>query len=158
MHPEKWVRVEPPLPVRVNARAALGRGWTRAASGVLGEFQTRELLAEAGGGGSADAAQGWGGDRYELWRRRGDGACAAPCRRAAVLVVRGRWDTAADEREFAAKLRQWVGDGLRATPQAGGTWGSDGGHVAIARRGGAVTLAMAPDESLARRVAAADGR
>ena len=71
MHPEKWVRVEPPLPVRIGAGAALGDGWSRAASGVLGEFQTRELLARAGGGGSADAAKGWGGDRYELWRARG---------------------------------------------------------------------------------------
>ena len=142
MHPEKWVRVEPPLPVRVDARAALGRGWTRAASGVLGEFQTRELLAEAGGGGSADAAQGWGGDRYELWRRGED--CEAPCRRAAALVVRWRWDSAADQREFAAKLRQWVRDGLGPV---------EGGSVVVAVRGGAVTLAMAPSRPVARRLA-----
>ena len=155
MHPGKWVRVDTPLRVRTGAHHALGLGWERAAGGVLGEFQTRELLSRAGGGGSAEAAAGWGGDRYELWRRGGAADCAAPCRRAAALTVRWRWDTPADSREFAAKLHQWVRDGLGATPQAGGTFEIDGGHVAVAERGGAVTLAMAPSSGLARRLAAA---
>jgi hypothetical protein len=143
MHPEKWVRVEPPLPVRLGARAVLGPGWERAASGVFGEFQTRELLAGAGGGGSAEAAAGWGGDRYELWRRSGS-TCAGACRSSAALVVRWRWDSVADRREFAAKLRQWVRDGLGRVPD---------GAVVVAVRGGAVTLAMAPSPALARRLA-----
>ena len=67
--------------------------------------------------------------------------------------MRWRWDTPADEREFAAKLRQWVRDGLGATAQDGGTSGIDGGHVAVAARDGAVTLAMAPTGPLARRLA-----
>jgi hypothetical protein len=144
MHPEKWIGAEPAVRVRVGARAALGDGWSRAASGVLGEFQTRELLAEAGGGGSSAAAAGWGGDRYELWRRDGASGCAAPCRSDAALVVRWRWDSEADLREFATKLRQWVRDGLGAV---------DGGSVVVAVRGGAVTLAMAPSRALARRLA-----
>ena len=155
MHPEKWVRVEPPVRVRVRAGEALGDGWERAAGGVLGEFQTRELLAGAGGGGSSTAAAGWGGDRYELWRRGGSASCASSCRRDAALIVRWRWDTPADAREFAAKLRQWVPDGLGATAQDGGGFGIDGGRVAVAARDGAVTLAMAPSGPLARRLAAA---
>ena len=147
MHPGKWVAFEPPLPVRTDAAAALGAGWERASAGVLGEFQTRELLSRAGGGGSAEAAAGWGGDRYELWRRDGDTECASPCRRDAALVARWRWDTPRDEREFAVKLRQWVRDGLGAV---------DGGDVAVAERDGEVTLAMAPTGELARRLAAAD--
>jgi hypothetical protein len=148
MHPAKWVAFEPPLPVRVHAGAALGDGWKRAAGGVLGEFQTRELLARAGGGGSAEAAAGWGGDRYELWQRGGGGAeCASPCRSDAALLLRWRWDTPRDEREFAVKLRQWVRDGLGAV---------DEGDVAVAERDGEVTLAMAPTGELARRLAAAD--
>ena len=139
MHPEKWVRVEPPVRVRVRAGEALGDGWERAAGGVLGEFQTRELLARAGGGGSAVAAAGWGGDRYELWRRG-----AGESRRDAALIVRWRWDTPADAREFETKLRQWVVDGLGDV---------EGGRVVVAERDGSVTLAMAPDERLARRLA-----
>jgi hypothetical protein len=140
MHPEKWVRVEPPVPVRVRAGEALGDGWERAAGGVLGEFQTRELLARAGGGGSAVAAAGWGGDRYELWRRG-----AGESRRDAALIARWRWDTPADAREFETKLRQWVRDGLGDV---------EGGAVAVDARDGAVTLAMAPSGALARRLAA----
>jgi hypothetical protein len=146
MHPGKWVAFEPPLPVGTDAAAALGPGWERASAGVLGEFQTRELLSRAGGGGSAEAAAGWGGDRYELWRRAGGAGCAAPCRRDAALVARWRWDTPRDSREFARKLRQWVRDGLGAV---------DGGAVVVASRDGAVTLAMAPTGGLARRLAAA---
>ena len=130
---------------RTGARRALGAGWERAAGGVLGEFQTRELLARAGGGGSADAAEGWGGDRYELWRRGGED-CAAPCRRAAALVARWRWDTPARR----ARVR---GQAAPVGPRrARRRWRA--GSVAVAQRGGAVTLAMAPSGSLARRLAA----
>ena len=129
---------------RGGARAGLAARVRRGARGVP---DARAALA-AGGGGSAEAAAGWGGDRYELWRRRGgDADCAPPCRRDAALVVRWRWDTPRDSREFAAKLRQWVRDGLGAV---------DGGRVAVAERGGAVTLAMAPTGGLARRLAAAE--
>jgi hypothetical protein len=145
MDPGKWIAFEPPVRVRLRAGSALGAGWKRASGGVFGQFQTRQLLSTAGGGGSAGAAEGWGGDRYELWRRVG-AACEAPCRRDAALIMRWRWDTPGDEREFARKLRQWVRDGLRATAQAGG-------H-AVAVRGGAVTLALAPTGPLARRLAA----
>ena len=137
MHPRKWVAFEPPQRVRTGAERVLGEGWERAAAGTFGEFQTRELLARAGGGGSAEAAAGWGGDRYELWRGAGG---------AAALTVRWRWDTPGDEREFSAKLRQWLRDGLGPQP---------GLHVAVAERGGAVTLALAPSGGLARRLAAA---
>jgi hypothetical protein len=155
MTPSKWIAFEPPVRVRLRAAAALGDGWERVAGGVFGQFQTRQLLSTAGGGGSSAAAAGWGGDRYELWRRAGSNAgCAAPCRADAALIMRWRWDTPADEREFAAKLRQWAADGLRATRQAAGTWGIDGGHVAVTVRGGAVTLAMAPTGPLAHRLSA----
>jgi hypothetical protein len=60
--------------------------------------------------------------------------------------VRWRWDSPADEAEFASKLRQWVRDGLGAV---------DGGVVDVAVRSGAVTLVMAPSGPLARRLAAA---
>jgi hypothetical protein len=155
LEPGKWIAFDAPVPIRLRAGTALGPGWKRATGGVFGQFQTRQLLSTAGGGGSADAAEGWGGDRYELWRRDG-AACAAPCRRDAALIMRWRWDTSADLDEFAVKLRQWVRDGLRAMRQAGGTAGIGDGHVAVAVRGGAVTLAMAPSGPLAARLAAAD--
>jgi hypothetical protein len=141
LHPEKYLRVDEPRRVRLNLAGVLaGAGYRRRAAGTWGELETRELLAAAGGGGSSDAAAGWGGDRYELWS---SGSCPAPCRIRDVLVMRWRWDTPRDEREFAVKLRQWLRDGLPA-----------GAAAAVGRHGGAVTLALAPDQALARRVAA----
>jgi hypothetical protein len=79
-------------------------------------------------GGASEAAAGWGGDRYELWQRAGESA----------LVMRWRWDTPRDEIEFASRLREVM----------------DGRGV-VARRRGAVTLAVAADRETAERLAGA---
>jgi hypothetical protein len=149
LHPEKYLRAEPPRRVGLRAGAALGPGWRRAVAGTWGEWATGQLL---GGGRAAErSASGWGGDRYELWRSGGRG-CPAPCTRADALVMRWRWDTAADEREFAAALaRRPAAWGARPGPA--GTFALRGGAVAVRRAGGAVTLAFAPTAALARRLA-----
>ena len=118
LHPEAYLEADEPKPVRI--RAALP-GWKRAHAGTWGELQTRELL-----GGSSREAAGWGGDRYELWRRGDD----------AALIMRWRWDTPRDEAEFEARLREVIGD-----------------RGVVVRRGGTVTLAVAPDRDLAERLA-----
>jgi hypothetical protein len=144
LHPEAYLDVEEPARVPLRVGAVLGDGWSRAAAGTWGELSTRELLATAGGGGSGDAAAGWGGDRYELWRARpivGE-SCPSPCTEADVLVMRWRWDTPRDEREFARKLSAFAAAELD-------------GPFAVVRRGGTVTLAIGPSASLAERVARA---
>ena len=153
MHPEKYVRSDAPEKVRLRVGSAVGAGFSRLRAGTLGELQTREMLVEAGGGGSSEAAEGWGGDRYELWQRDGAEDCEAPCRQDSVLALRWTWDTARDEAEFAKKLRQWVADGLGAEPAGKDAWTLDGGAIAVARRGGAVTLVLAPLPEQAARVA-----
>jgi hypothetical protein len=152
LHPEAYLRFEDPDRVGLRAGSILGGGWRRAARGVFGEWQTRELLALAGGSAGV-AAAGWGGDAYELWRRDEGGRCGAPCPRDDALVMRWTWDTRADEREFATRLRSYVRSGLGARPAGPGRWSARGGGVAIARDGGAVTLALAPDVALAARLA-----
>jgi hypothetical protein len=129
LHPDLYLRAQ--APVRVRLHVALGRGWKRAVAGTWGELQTRELLARAGGG-SVDAAAGWGGDRYELWQ---SGARNA-------LVMRWRWDTARDEAEFVRALREWAQSELN-------------GPHAVVERAGAVTLAIGPDRAVVRRLAGA---
>ncbi len=126
MHADKWLAVEKPLPVRLNVQ--LHDDWHQVTSGTWGEWQTRELL-----GGAADAAAaGWGGDRYELWQRA---ECAAPpCRATDLLIMRWRWDSVRDAREFEAALREQRVDG--ATVEA---------------RGDTVTLVRAPPPARARR-------
>ncbi|HET6549892.1 MAG TPA: hypothetical protein VFG79_15620 [Solirubrobacter sp.] len=119
LHPEKWIEVEPPLPVRL--RVDLGKQWHRTAAGTWGEWQSAQLAG-------SDAA-GWGGDRYELWQR---GTCTdAPCRDDDVLVMRWRWDTRVAAAKFAAALRA-----------------RDDG-AAIEHRGATVTYVLAPSRALA---------
>jgi hypothetical protein len=145
LHPGKWLRSEPPRPVRLRLRRLLGPSYERTVSGVSGELQTREILATAGGGGSSEAAAGWGGDRYELWEKRERGGCLAPCRSQSVLVLRWVWDTPRDMAEFAAKLRIFARQ-------------LDSPGKAVQVRDGAVTLAVAPSGSLARRLASSPAR
>ena len=130
MHPDAYFDADEPEPVRVQAGAVLGDGWKRAAAGTWGEMQTRELLSFAGGN-SAKAAEGWGGDRYELWQSGDRNA----------LVMRWSWDTPRDETEFMDALLEWADSKL------------DEPH-AIGERGGVVTLAVAPDAATANRLAA----
>ncbi len=132
LHPGKYLAVEQPDRVRLDIRAGLGEGWRRTASGTWGEWATGELLADSG------PAEGWGGDRYELWQQPTDG-CQAPCRQRDALVMRWRWDTRKDAREYETALRAW----LPMQP----------GPSAVAARGSEVTLALAPDAELARRLA-----
>ena len=132
LHPEKYLAVEQPDRVRLDVGGELGEGWRRTASGTWGEWATGELLANSG------PAEGWGGDRYELWQQPVD-ACQAPCRQRDALVMRWRWDTRRDAREFETALREW----LPLQP----------GPSAVAARGSEVTLALAPDAGLAQRLA-----
>ena len=130
MHPDKYLQVE--QPDRVTLHASPGAGWARVRSGTWGEWATGQLI------GNSDAAVGWGGDRYELWRR-GSADCRAPCRDRDALVMHWRWDDRAAARRFEAALREW----LVGKP----------GASAVAARGLDVTLALAPDAGLARRLA-----
>ena len=132
MHPRKYEEGERPVRVRLRGvRAALPAGARVVARGDLGEFDTAQFLRDANGRRrSEEAAAGWGGSTFELWRLAGGGD---------VLVMGWAWDTARDAREFAAAARLSVGrlDG------AGAVNGSGEGVVVV----------LAPEASLARRVA-----
>jgi hypothetical protein len=122
LHPDAYFEADEPQPVRLRAGTGLGDAWERVHAGTWGELQTRELL-----GGAAQAAEGWGGDRYELWR--GPEAAEA-------LIMRWRWDTPRDEAEFAQRLAEVME-----------------GRGVVARRAGAVTLTIAPTRGVAERLA-----
>jgi hypothetical protein len=158
LHPDSYLRFEKPKRVQLDPGSVLGAGWQRTVAGVIGEWETGQLLA-AGGGSAADAAAGWGGDRYELWQRPepaggGGEGCGPPCPGRDALVIRWRWDTPKDQREFVDALRRWVTQGLGARAAGRDVWSGRGGAVAVARSGDSVTLAMAPDVALATRLAA----
>jgi hypothetical protein len=108
LHPEKYwdpfLRDDPKRVTIPNPSRRLGKGWTRAGSGVLGELTLGCLVGattpEAADLASGDApwtnapASGWGGDRFELWTN-GD---------ASVVLLATVWDTVKDAEEFATAL------------------------------------------------------
>jgi hypothetical protein len=147
LHPGSYVRVEQPRRVSLRGPvAALGPRWRRRRQATFGEWRTQKLLARAGGSGAAEAAAGWGGDRYALLSRGGEHA----------LVMRWTWDSARDAAQFAAALRAWGEEGLPGSAPAGrDAWRTPAGAAALARGDKAVTLVLARRPALARRAARA---
>ncbi len=109
LHPAKYWDEEQrddPIPVSLgSAGSALGKGWVLENDGVLGEINLAVLVGAptpdpqdpAGVLGSAwtnRAAEGWGGDRYELWTRG----------RKSVVLLSTTWDSERDAQQFAAAV------------------------------------------------------
>jgi hypothetical protein len=111
LHPEKYwdpAKRDEPLSVTVpDCAAVLGQGWTRAGRGVLGELTIGGLVSATAPSSrdekamtsaapwTVTAAAGWGGDRFELWKKGED----------AVALLLTRWDTQGDATEFETALR-----------------------------------------------------
>ncbi len=121
LHPEKFWdadKRDDPRPVDLGrAGGALGRRWHKRADGVLGELSLGVMVGAStpwllgADAWTTRASTGWGGDRWELWRR-GD---------AAVVLLLTAWDTVSDAEEFAAALPE------KASMQ----WQRSGRHLAI---------------------------
>jgi hypothetical protein len=158
-HPRKYLLDERPVLVEVEAKSVLGTGWERVTSSTLGELDSLQLLVGAPlASDPARAAEGWGGGRYELWRRGSltDSDCAAPCRSRDALILSWRWDTLVDAREFARGIRAYVEDGLGATKAGDSRWRFKGSSIAYAEQGRATALVFAPDRATAIGLAEAN--
>jgi hypothetical protein len=137
LHPEKyWDPAKRDDPKRVtipDPSRLLGKGWSRAGSGVLGELTLGCLvgaktpdasdLASGGVAWTNAAASGWGGDRLELWT---NGA-------AAVVLLSTLWDSVDDAKEFAAALSN--GNGQLAFRREGAKVGIVAGNPGDSRDG-----------------------
>lgn len=149
LHPQKYLSYERPLAVRVDAGRVLDGDWQEVDADDVGEFDTFKLL-ELGVGEAAArrAAAGWGGGRFELWRRPGPGPCPPPCRSRALILVGWRWDTAPDARQFSRALRTYIEEGLGGSEAATGVWSVDDGWAATASGLTRTTLALGPSPEL----------
>jgi hypothetical protein len=157
LHPRKYVTDERPAAVRIDDAELRDQGWRRADRSVFGELATSLLLELGVDGEAADAAaEGWDGDRYELWRRAAAPTdCEHPCRAELVLVARWRWDTATDRAEFERAVEGYVVEGLGGDPVAPGQWAVTDGYIALAGSGRDAALVFAPDAATATAVAPA---
>ena len=152
LHPEKYVADERPLPVA--APATPGPGWRAIDTGTLGEFGTREVLAEGEPGlGAALGADGWDGDRYRLFIRAGaTQPCMGDCRSTHALGLAWRGDDPAHSRELARQLEIYVEQGLGGESDGRDLWRLDGGWAALTGAGDRVGLGLAPGSEVAREL------
>jgi hypothetical protein len=153
LHAEKFVDDERPLPVAPPPSP--GPRWHVVDTGSLGEFGTREVLAEGEAGLAADTgAAGWGGDRYRLFalgRERRE--CVDECRSTHALGIVWRGDDRAEARELFNQLRRYLRVGLEGEEEDPGSWRVGSGWAALARSGDRAVLALAPSAREARRIA-----
>ncbi|HEU4321896.1 MAG TPA: hypothetical protein VFS21_01995 [Roseiflexaceae bacterium] len=144
LHPEKYFRGEGPAQVGIPQLTAGLPGWQLVTEDTLGELYMRIYLehqlaiAEA-----VPAAEGWGGDRYQVLRD-GQGRLA--------LALRTAWDTPADAREFFETYTRY------ASAQAQGQAGQNAGpgrlrwtladrQIYLSLSGNQVLILRAPDAS-----------
>ncbi len=97
LHPElRAAGWQPEQVVLPRIEAALGPGWERESGGTLGEFHLQNYLRLQTGSGTANrAAEGWSGDRYDVYT---DGE-------RSVIVARLRFVDEEETAEFAETHR-----------------------------------------------------
>jgi hypothetical protein len=108
LHPKKYISAEVPQPVNAPAiAAALGDNWKQIASSSLGEWTTYLLLGSGTDEGARvddtqakKAAQGWGGDHYQVFY--------TPSLDKSALAIHWVWDTEKDHQEFEAALTKYL--------------------------------------------------
>ena len=80
-------------------KVAALRDWELLDDDVLGEFQWRSVFKEQGLAAEAEsAAAGWDGDRYAVFKRKDS--------KATLLLLRTRWDSEKEAKEFADAYRR----------------------------------------------------
>jgi hypothetical protein len=93
LHAEKYFAREAPVKVELaDIHAALGAGWKRIDYDVNGEWGCFLVLNEYLKTGAAQAAAGWGGDRFAVYEEPKSGQV--------FITQMTVWDTDADAREF----------------------------------------------------------
>jgi hypothetical protein len=153
LHPEKYLEDEGPVPVPGIPEP--GAEWEEADAGTIGEFFTREILRQdAEETGADQAAAGWGGDRYRFFRHEdAPPECSDDCRADNALAIVWRGDDEAEALELRTAVGDFVKRSLEGVRAGGRTWELDGGWAALGGSGDIVTIALAPTNSMARRLA-----
>jgi hypothetical protein len=161
LHPRRFALGDRPRPVTMPNVATAAAGWKRLNSASVGEFDLSELFKIAGGRPAPAAAEGWGGGRFDLWRRGGDLDCEGACVDDSVGVLRIVWDTPGDRAEAESSLRKAIEGKTQGKklPKAADAelWSSRGGAIGMRSAGKTTTIVFAPDTKLAVRVLSKEG-
>ncbi|MGE5596794.1 MAG: hypothetical protein ACM3S1_12275 [Hyphomicrobiales bacterium] len=147
LHPELldngWQPESVTLP---DLTAALGEGWTRDSGGSLGEFNLRNWLQlQVRASEAIGAAQGWDGDRYDVYANGGD----------SVAAFRVHFANETEANEFRSAQDAFVGGAEADIAPAGGQSFAtfrDGDVMAIVNQpGNDVLFVIASNRALAEK-------
>jgi hypothetical protein len=114
LHPEKYLQNDQPDPVaKPVLPESFTAGWREVHDDAMGEFATDLILAtEVDTAQAAQAAAGWGGDRFVVWQNHSTLATA--------VAWHTRWDTQTDADEFSSALSRFDGGRFGAAIPATG--------------------------------------
>ena len=134
LHPAKFFEGETPRPVALSFTPPGGR---LLVEGVLGELLLRTWL----GDGKEAAAEGWGGDRFQVWDVRGK----------TLLVWRLVWDSPRDGDEFETAALASLRSRGQPLPAPRGEWRifeAKPWRLAFGRRAGGFDYVSSDDPAL----------
>ena len=148
LHPEKYFENEDPqLTALPNISGLLGKGWFQASTNTLGEFLLRSYLEEhLDAPKAAEAAAGWGGDRYSL--------LSGP-EAERLLIAMISWDSFEDSTEFFKAYELFVNIKTQGTDTTSSPAGPDAYKwimpdqaIFLGQLGPAILLVIGDDEDL----------
>jgi hypothetical protein len=155
LHPERYPDDVPLEVILPDLLPVLGEGWELLDSDTLGEFYTYLMLtagvdpkARIADGVAQKAAEGWGGDRFDVYHNKGTGQT--------VLVLKSQWDSSGEAVEFATQLKQHVlarfnlGDEMTELTQMFIEMGL--GHAQMQQVGVTVYYVLSPSEEISLAV------
>ena len=150
MHPEKYFDGEEPRRAPVpNIADDIGRGWTQVNANVMGEFLIRTYLEEhIDQVQAAEAAAGWGRDRYSL--------LSGPAGER-LLVMFMNWDSFQDSAQFynayqvfmGVKIQPLGAEASTKTTATGRMWVTPDDTTILDQFGPVTMLIVADDEATA---------
>lgn len=157
LHPSKYFAREAPIPMaETSMENVLGPDWRLLDSNSLGEWMTYLLLAygadvdaQVDDAAARTAANGWGGDRYQVYF---NDAMAQT-----ILAARWAWDTQADANGFINAMKDHLNErfGGSELPSArGDCWEANAQRTCLYTSGRVVLWLLAPDASMIEAVLA----
>jgi tetratricopeptide (TPR) repeat protein len=155
IHPEKYWDGEEPIPVTMpELYPEFSETWEEVTQDVLGELGVQLMLAESlGPAGALQAADGWGGDEYQLFFNEEEETYAT--------MIRVVWDDEDEAEEFLSMYQVAMENRSGFTPVIDDmiredqvyTWESEEYTICIIQFGRYTTVVIAPDRETTGKMA-----
>ncbi len=150
LHPERYISAEPVVVVTdPELGSTLGADWRLVKSNSLGEWMTYLILAygadysaEMDDSSSQKAADGWGGDHYQVYYNDQTDQT--------LLAAHWVWDTSADQVEFARLMKQHQSARFRGAVinrPTGTCWGVNGQVSCVYSSGKETLWLLTPEQA-----------